>query len=213
MSYALIPTETSVGYQDLAMMPRWLPGSPNTAASIRATEASGTSPAGDDAYSAAKRARQTLVVAMLERAMEPTQPYSAKFAVLPKHPAFSTQAGPTVDVPLDDHFDTNVSRLVKLLREDDAEDRPTPYAFEQALHLLMDIRHAVNGPFPRASVATAADQGIHVYWKRPDRYIKLSIPARSHETGYIYHEQGQEFGVEGLSPQTLAKWTRWLTNV
>jgi hypothetical protein len=111
----------------------------------------------------------------------------------------------------DAYYPIVASRVETLLNEDDEEDRPTEHALVRTMELLSSAHCLV--PIPRASVATTVERGIHVYWKRPDRLLKLSIPAQGSESTFIYHEHGQEHAAERhVSPQVLADWLRWFNN-
>jgi hypothetical protein len=108
-----------------------------------------------------------------------------------------------------DEFNTVLSRVNALPHEDD-EDGPTTYALEETLALLDDARPLVGAAFPRATASTTIDGGIDVYWKRPDRYLQLSIPASRNGARFIYHDDGQAKGVaEDPRPASLARWIRW----
>jgi hypothetical protein len=83
----------------------------------------------------------------------------------------------------DDHYPISASGVEALLNEDDEEDRPTEHALVRAMELLSSA-HCL-APIPRASVATTVERGIHVYRKRPDRLIRLSVPAQGSEASFI----------------------------
>lgn len=64
---------------------------------------------------------------------------------------------------VDDNFSVVASRVETLLQEGDEEDRQTEHALATTMELLRETHSLVS--FPRATVATTVERGIHVYWR------------------------------------------------
>src|SRR5262245_52443039 len=85
-------------------------------------------------------------------------------------------------------FNIVISRISRLLQEED-DFRPTEYALLTALTMVYEANEILRGRFPRAAVAVDEDGSIVIYWKRPERNIHLTIPARRDGVLYIYHRE------------------------
>jgi hypothetical protein len=114
---------------------------------------------------------------------------------------------------------TNVvlERLEALLREEETDDygvlRPTGFAFATTRDLLVGAATQIGEPFPRAAVSTDSEGGVRVQWIRPACQVRLVVPATSEGRGYIYHEEGDQYGlVEPVSVAALASWLSWLAD-
>lgn len=153
---------------------------------------------------------------------------SQAYAVVEGGRAVITQAGEHTSTPplegvsagdasaTGDAFDLVLSCVAQLPQEDgedDPEGGPTEHAIGTAVRLLAEARPLVAGPFPRASTATTEERGIHVYWRKPNRTLQLSVPAGEQGTGFVYHREGQHYASErNVSAPLLAEWIRWFNN-
>ena len=115
--------------------------------------------------------------------------------------------------PSEREFNIVLSRILQLqLEEDDL--RPTGYAFQTALALVVEANRVLRGNFARASAAVDEDGSISLYWRKPARNIELNIPAQSQGKHYIYHREGTEHGVErNVTADALAHWIEWFMSV
>jgi hypothetical protein len=113
---------------------------------------------------------------------------------------------------------TIFSDLVNLI-EDNLEDnygvlRPTRYAIRKLLPLLINAGLQARKRVPYGAATTDDEGGIRLEWHWRGREVRLVIPASSEGQHYIYHELGDEYGLEmHVNAVTLANWLDWLTNV
>lgn len=98
------------------------------------------------------------------------------------------------------------SRLLNLLLDDEEDEeqvKPTGYAFNTALRLLLETDQNI-GTLPKAAVTTDEDGGLRIQWHRPDRSVRLIIPAGSGGKHYIYYESDDNYDAEDYDPSTAA---------
>jgi hypothetical protein len=112
-------------------------------------------------------------------------------------------------------YQTVLARLQALLQEKEEDEygvlRPTKSAFDLAMHLICEAKSHMKIPFPRASVATDTEGGIHFYWKRPNREVRLAVPADETGSLHIYHREESETDLDtNVSGASLAQWLTWL---
>ncbi len=87
--------------------------------------------------------------------------------------------------------------------------RPTEYAFEAAGGLLLEaaVLAAREGrQIPHGCVSTDSEGGVRIEWIRPASSLHLVIPASEDREAYLYHEVGDDYATEPVTPESLAQW-------
>ncbi|MDQ2686500.1 MAG: hypothetical protein M3Y28_01390 [Armatimonadota bacterium] len=103
------------------------------------------------------------------------------------------------------------TRLVSLLAgaeedEDEPHDKPTAYAYNTALQLLIETQSYLPA-FPKAAVTADETGGVRIQWTWPERQVRLIVPCDNTGRYYLYHESGDDYDVqEKPSPADLAHW-------
>lgn len=111
----------------------------------------------------------------------------------------------------EDGTESTFSQLCRLpyMEEDEDYTRPTAYAFESALTLLLSARDSLYQSAcgsPRASFGTTDKGSILIYWRKPDRSVQAVVPSQPTGDGYIQVMEGFTLKTyQGLEGQTLAK--------
>jgi len=99
--------------------------------------------------------------------------------------------------------------------------RPTPYAFQETVELLLDaakIFLAIQSPpgsrrctFPAGCVTTDSEGGVRIEWLNGDRAVRLVVRSKEDQQRYIYHQIGEDYDVDyNVSADILAYWLRVL---
>lgn len=109
-------------------------------------------------------------------------------------------------------------RLQTLLEEEDEDDydvaNPSAYAYGTALTLVAEAARLMGDRFTRASASIDDRGGIRLTWTRPQAEVRLVCAHQSDKPTYLYHEAGDEYGVEyDVSASGLAHWLDWLNHV
>lgn len=117
-----------------------------------------------------------------------------------------------------EELDITLARLQDLLEEEDEDDygvaKPSAYAYGTALALVSEAARLMRNRFTRASASTDDRGGIRLTWTRPEAEARLVCAHQSDKPTYLYHEAGDEYGVEyDVSASALAQWLDWLNNV
>lgn len=110
------------------------------------------------------------------------------------------------------HLSALIGQLVELRQAEESDEygtlRATEAAYGLACSLLIDaaIIAALEGrrQIPHANVSTNSEGGVRIEWVRPTHSVHLAIPATSDRPAYIYHEVGNEYAAEPVSPERLA---------
>jgi hypothetical protein len=111
-----------------------------------------------------------------------------------------------------------VQRLAALLDEDEEDDygvlRPTPYALDTAVDIIVQASQSIAGEFPIASVSTDHRGGCRIRWAQGRRRVHLFVPHADGEGSYIYHQEGDDHSTEkDVSAPSLVRWLRWLLEI
>jgi hypothetical protein len=133
------------------------------------------------------------------------------------HIAFVDVLRKPVDVPLhrsagkEDGTRATFGQLCQLpyMEEDEDYTRPTSYAFESALNLLLsarDVLYQSASEFPRASFGTTDKGSVLIYWRKPGRSVQAVVPFQPEGDGYIHVLEGSTPTIyDDLRGSTLAK--------
>ena len=118
----------------------------------------------------------------------------------------------------DPEFTIVYTRVQELLEEADDEETgdvpPSPDAISDTLDLLLQTRPLIKGTFPRASASFDGEGGVYLYWMGPERSIQLTVPAEKNKPTFIYHRQGNEYGIEeNVLAERLAHWLNWFAGI
>lgn len=98
-----------------------------------------------------------------------------------------------------------LARIHAVNDDPDDEDQASAHAKELAIALVSEAQ-----PLPRASAAAWEDGSIFVFWSLEDRRLHLFVPGSDDRQPYMYHRDGNEYGVDhGVTPARVAEWLRW----
>ncbi|MDY0167501.1 MAG: hypothetical protein RBS80_13220 [Thermoguttaceae bacterium] len=114
------------------------------------------------------------------------------------------------------HLSPIVSQLVELWNEPEEEDeygrlRPTQGAFDRSVGLLVDAAieaHYEQRAIPSGCVSIDSEGGVRIEWVRPAASVHLVVPASKDNEAYVYHEAGDDYATEDVTPEGLAYWLR-----
>lgn len=108
-----------------------------------------------------------------------------------------------------------VRRLLTLVEEEAEEGEatePSQYAIAKVLELLHEAYAPMERVFPRGWPIITPEGGIRIEWSRSGRHVRLVIASNSDGQSYIYHEAGDDYGLDrNISGPTLARHLDWLT--
>lgn len=90
---------------------------------------------------------------------------------------------------------------------------PTEYAKKRALTIFGEIYQQYLATYPLPIVSLSFDGGIRIQWMYPRSSLRLVIPAREEDGGYIYFEHNDSYGTESVSAENLANRITWLLRV
>jgi hypothetical protein len=125
----------------------------------------------------------------------------------------------SLKVSLED-LEITIQRINEL-KEDEDEDEygeitlPTEYAILKAIELVSESAKLVTERFTKAWVSTENSGGIRLTWARVGlkKEVRLIIPATANKQTCLYHEIGDEYGVDyNVSAKTLSTWLSWFNN-
>lgn len=89
--------------------------------------------------------------------------------------------------------------------------RATKHAYTTAADVLINaaIVAGLSGrQIPRGIVSTDSEGGIRIEWNRPHRSVRLIVPFSAERDGYVYHQEGSQYGTAAAIPESLAQWLR-----
>jgi hypothetical protein len=89
---------------------------------------------------------------------------------------------------------------------------PTKYAIQKAIELVSKAANLIPKRFFKAWVSTEDSGGVGLDWSKPEleKEVRLVIPATPDRKICLYHEMGNEYGVEyNVSAKTLSYWLNW----
>ena len=104
--------------------------------------------------------------------------------------------------------------------EDEDEDeneynevvKPTEYATKKAIELVSKTAALIPEQFTKAWVSIEDLGGIRLTWARAgsDKQVRLLVPFTTDQQIYLYHEIGDEYGVNyNVSAKTISTWLSW----
>lgn len=118
----------------------------------------------------------------------------------------------TVDAPpQNDGLGATLGQFCRLpyMEEDEDYTRPTLYAFETALNLLLaarDLLYQKACGFPRATFGTTDEGTVLVYWRKPGHSVQAVVPSQPKGDGYILVLKGSAPTIyDDMDGLTLAK--------
>jgi hypothetical protein len=93
----------------------------------------------------------------------------------------------------------------------DDDELPTAHALAEASELVRGAYYLTADAFPRGSASVDPRRGIRVEWMRGERHVRLIVPPTVTGRSYVYHEHGEDRGVDDpASARSLAAWLGWL---
>ena len=110
------------------------------------------------------------------------------------------------------HLSPIVRQLIDLWKEPEEDDygrlRPTRHAFDISVHFLVDAAIEANPQcrIPAGCVSTDSEGGVRIEWIRPAASVHLVVPAARDCVPYVYHEVGNDYATEDVTPERLAYW-------
>lgn len=105
-----------------------------------------------------------------------------------------------------------IKQLVELWMEEEEDEygrlRPTKYAFDKSVQLLVDTTRELRLHEITAGccVSTDSEGGVRLEWIQPKASIHLVIPSDESREAYIYHEVDNEYATDNATPERLAYW-------
>jgi hypothetical protein len=109
-------------------------------------------------------------------------------------------------------IETQLRRLLSQPEHDDfGRIRPSREAVRITKKTLFQL--AIEGssiPMPE-DVDTDREGAIRIAWTHGERSLELVVPYELTEQPYLYHSQGQKYGIdEDFSSDALSRWLAWL---
>ncbi len=107
---------------------------------------------------------------------------------------------------------------INRLADDEEEDEygeiiyPTEYANRMATELVSKAANLIPSRFFKAWVSTEDSGGIRLTWSKLElgKDVRLVIPPSPQQKIHLYHEMGDEYGIEyNVSAKTLSHWLSW----
>ncbi len=102
-------------------------------------------------------------------------------------------------------------QLIDLWKEPEKDDygrlRPTQHAFDRSVCLLVDAAIEANRQqrqIPSGCVSTDSEGGVRIEWIRPTASVHLVVPAARNDVAYVYHQVGDDYATEDVTPGLLA---------
>ncbi|NER34286.1 MAG: hypothetical protein F6J93_09670 [Oscillatoria sp. SIO1A7] len=102
------------------------------------------------------------------------------------------------------NFTTTIKRVLELLELEEEDDygilKPTEYAFQTAMQLVLEAYEIMGNRFPRGSTCTDEQGGISITWqsKQPKRAVILFCPCSPEKPAYIYRDTQDDHGSEDV---------------
>ncbi|NER34285.1 MAG: hypothetical protein F6J93_09665 [Oscillatoria sp. SIO1A7] len=120
------------------------------------------------------------------------------------------------------NFTTTLKWIMELLELEEEDDygilKPTEYAFQTAMQLVVEAYEFLGNRFPRSSNSSTDEAGgIILTWKNYDKTGKVMLfcPASSEEAAFIYHKTPQQSAAavdKEVSSSKLAYWLEGLVS-
>lgn len=111
------------------------------------------------------------------------------------------------------HLSPIVRQLIDLWKEPEEDDygrlKPTQDAFDGSVRLLVDAAieaYSQQRQIPSGCVSTDSEGGVRIEWVRPTASVHLVVPASRESVAYVYHEVGNDYATEDVTPERLAYW-------
>ncbi len=104
-----------------------------------------------------------------------------------------------------------INGLKKEQKEDEYGEiiTPTEYASQKAIDLVSQAAKLIPDRFFKAWVCNKNSGGVVLDWSRSKlgKKVRLVIPPTDNDKVYVYHEIGDEHGIEySISAKTLSNW-------
>jgi len=120
---------------------------------------------------------------------------------------------PATDDLLISHRLKLLSRLNELRKDDYDEDflAPTEHAYTSALNFMLAAFESLEYALPTPFYVPDGEGGIRMEWINGTRELGLICPASESREPYLYHEDGNEYGIdEQLTDSVLNERLYWL---
>ncbi|MGA2594735.1 MAG: hypothetical protein ABSH32_32960 [Bryobacteraceae bacterium] len=142
----------------------------------------------------------------------PAAAYSTTEAKVVQRPEMQQgAAGVSADSVTSGDYVITLGRIEELRTEENEDDRPSDYANDLGLKVLIEAARELGLRFPRASVSVGANRGLRVTWSYGPREVRLVCGGSTANKSYIYAESGSEHGIECiLDGSHLAQHLRWV---
>jgi len=107
-------------------------------------------------------------------------------------------------------YAVTLDRIGDLRREELEEDRPTEYAYQGVLNILVGAARELGLDFPRASASVGPNGSLRITWSHGSCEVRLVYGGAAGNGTYIYSELGREHAVDYVvDGDHLAKHLRW----
>ena len=131
------------------------------------------------------------------RIIQTEQPQSASSAV-------------SFDAVTSNEYVITLTRINELRTEADEDDRPSDYAYENAIRILGQTARELSLDFPRGSASVGPNRGLRITWSQGQGEVRLVCGGAAGNKSYIYSESGEQNNVEYVvDGQHLAQHMRW----
>jgi hypothetical protein len=117
------------------------------------------------------------------------------------------------------HLSPIVRQLVELWKGPKNDDfgclQPTQYAFDRTIEFLVDAAIDANSDkgrqIPSGCVSTDSEGGVRIEWIRDAASVHMVVPAQTNRAAYVYHETGNDYATEDMTPRRLSHLLRAIT--
>ena len=117
--------------------------------------------------------------------------------------------------PSDANLDVVLERVTSLVQEAEEDEvvPPSDHAVTETCRLLRAAFPLVRSAFPKASATSDGRGWIHLYWRKPERMVQLTVTGDPNQPAYIYHSAGDDYRTErDVTPRRLAYWLDWFAD-
>jgi hypothetical protein len=119
----------------------------------------------------------------------------------------------SVDPLFSDFVDAVLKLRIKDADDPEEDAAATAYSVAQVFYLTPQSRLSLSQAWIAPNLVNDGYGGIRMSWSERGRDVRVSIPASEGSSRKLYWEEGDRYGsVPDVTPTTLTKYLRWMTN-